>query len=159
MNCYQILGVTPPISIDKLKAAYRTAAALYHPDRGGSHQKMVVLNDAYQQAKWELESGVQNKPQYSQPKPQSKPQPQPKTRSPQPTPTQEQVQQFWMYFIDSLICLQVTNEYKSGWVAFQLLDSKVMPPLEAWQYLAERLGHKSGWAHHKLKEWRFDRAA
>ena len=151
MNCYQILGVTPPISIDKLKAAYRTAAALHHPDCGGSHQTMVGINEAYEQAKWELERGRMRKDSQC-----PQPQPPPKTRPPQPEPSHEQIREFWMYFIDSLICVQETNEYKSGWVAFQLLDSKVMPPLEAWQYLAERLGHKPGWAHYKFKEWRFD---
>lgn len=154
MNCYAILGVTPPVTLDELKAAYRAAAALHHPDLGGSHQAMVGINAAYEQAKWELERGIRNNPQYSQPKPQQQPQPQ--ARPPQPTPSQDKILEFWMYIIDSLIDVQGANEYKSGWVAFQLLDSKIQPPLEAWQYLGERLGHRKGWAYHKHKEWRFD---
>jgi DnaJ domain len=150
-TCYQILGVIPPVSMDELKAAYRKSAALHHPDRGGSHQTMVGINEAYEQAKWELERGRMRKDSQH-----SHPQPPPKTRPPQPEPGHEQIREFWMYFIDRLIDVQETNEYKSGWVAFQLLDSKVMPPMVAWEYLGERLGHKPGWAHYKFKEWRFD---
>jgi curved DNA-binding protein CbpA len=142
--------------MEALKAAYRSAAALHHPDRGGSHQTMVGINEAYQQAKWELERGIRNNPQCSPPQPQPQSQPQPQARPPQPEPGQEQIREFWMYFIDRLIDVQETNEYKSGWVAYQLLDSKVMPPMVAWEYLGERLGHKPGWAHYKFKEWRFD---
>jgi hypothetical protein len=147
MTCHEILGVIPPISIEELKAAYRKAAALCHPDHGGSHAAMVDLNLAYEQIRHQLERS-------SQPKPQSQPQPQ--TRPPQPTPSQDKILEFWMYIIDRLIDVQETNNYKSGWVAFQLLDSKIMPPIEAWQYLGERLGHKPGWSHYKFKEWRFD---
>jgi hypothetical protein len=153
VNCYQILGLTPPVSMERLKAAYKKAATIHHPDCGGSHQRMVMVNDAYEGVKRELERGQdRNNPQYSQPQPQ----PQPKTRPPQPTPSQEKILEFWMYIIDRLIEVQEANNYKSGWVAFQLLDSKIQPPLEAWQYLGERLGHRKGWAYHKHKEWRFD---
>ncbi len=156
MNCYQVLGVTPPVSMDELKAAYRKAAALHHPDRGGSHQAMVGINAAYEQVKWELERGIRNNSQYHPPQPH--PQPQPQTRPPQPTPSQDKILEFWMYIIDRLIDVQETNEYKSGWVAYQLLESKIMPPMVAWEYLGERLGHKPGWSHYKFKEWRFDRS-
>jgi DnaJ domain len=152
LKCFEILGVTNGVTIEELKAAYRAAAATHHPDCGGSHQRMVEINSAFEQAKWELERGVRNNPQYHPPQPQ----PQPKTRPPQPTPSQEKILEFWMYTIDRLIEVQEANEYKSGWVSFQLLESKIMPPIEAWQYLAERLGHKPGWAHYKFKEWRFD---
>jgi DnaJ domain len=153
MNCYKVLGVVPPVTMDELKAAYRKAAALHHPDCGGSHAAMVEINSAFEQAKWELENfRIRNNPHYSQPQPQ----PQPQTRPPQPTPSQEKILEFWMYIIDRLIDVQEVNDYKSGWLAYQLLDSKIQPPLEAWQYLGERLGFKTGWAYHKHKEWRFD---
>jgi hypothetical protein len=154
INCYKILGITAPVTLPELKAVYRKAAALHHPDCGGSNEMMASINEAYQQAKWEIERGIRNNSQYSQPQPH--PQPQPQTRPPQPEPSQDKILEFWMYIIDSLIEVQETNDYKSGWVAYQLLESKIMPPIEAWQYLGERLGHKPGWAHYKFKEWRFD---
>ena len=42
-NPYQVLGVTPPVTVDSVKAAYREKAAMYH----GDQSKIDELNAAY----------------------------------------------------------------------------------------------------------------
>lgn len=44
---YDILGLGPDASSDQIKHAYRRLAQRWHPDRGGSHEMMVRLNEAY----------------------------------------------------------------------------------------------------------------
>jgi hypothetical protein len=146
MNCYKALGIIPPVSMDELKAAYRKSAALHHPDRGGNHQTMVGINEAYEQAKWELERGRMRKNyRYSQPEPRSESRPKehlhPKDLSQ------------WIENIDLYIQIQEENDYKKAWLMFQLLDSEIKPPIEAWEYLANKLGYKKGWAWYKYSEW------
>ena len=46
-NYYAILGVTEAASPIEIKQAYRRMAMKYHPDRGGSHQKMLEINEAF----------------------------------------------------------------------------------------------------------------
>lgn len=43
-----ILGIEPTFSGRDLKRAYRRAAAANHPDRGGSAERMVLVNQAYE---------------------------------------------------------------------------------------------------------------
>ena len=44
---YRLLGITPPLTADSLKYAYRTAAKTHHPDVGGDNETMRRVNDAY----------------------------------------------------------------------------------------------------------------
>jgi len=44
---YDILGITPDASSEVIKQAYRERAMKWHPDRGGSHEKMVLINEAW----------------------------------------------------------------------------------------------------------------
>lgn len=44
---FALLGVPADSSLEQLKVAYRQAARLHHPDRGGSHDTMVALNGAF----------------------------------------------------------------------------------------------------------------
>lgn len=44
---FALLGVPVDSSLEQLKAAYRQAARIHHPDRGGSHDTMVALNEAF----------------------------------------------------------------------------------------------------------------
>ena len=47
-NYYEILGVTPGASLQAIKTAYRARAMICHPDRSGSHQQMLDINEAYE---------------------------------------------------------------------------------------------------------------
>lgn len=46
-----VLGVPPDASMDVIKVAFREKAALHHPDASGSHDSMVRLNRAWEDAK------------------------------------------------------------------------------------------------------------
>lgn len=48
---WQVLGVTPDASMSAIKQAFREKAALYHPDVSGSHEAMLRLNRAWEEAK------------------------------------------------------------------------------------------------------------
>lgn len=43
----KLLNIAPPVSLDKLKKCYKQAALANHPDRGGSHEDMIAINEAY----------------------------------------------------------------------------------------------------------------
>jgi hypothetical protein len=45
---YRVLGVSPDSTLDEVRARYREAALLHHPDRGGSVQKMAEINLAFE---------------------------------------------------------------------------------------------------------------
>lgn len=42
-----VLGLPPGFTGDELKRAYRRAASENHPDRGGSTERMVLVNEAH----------------------------------------------------------------------------------------------------------------
>lgn len=45
---YDILGVSKGASADEIKKAFRRAATLHHPDRGGDEAKFKEVNEAYE---------------------------------------------------------------------------------------------------------------
>lgn len=47
VDYYKVLGVDPEADIEVIKAAYRAKAAARHPDRGGSHRQMLLVNEAW----------------------------------------------------------------------------------------------------------------
>lgn len=49
-EAFAILGLVPPVSLAEVKRAYRAKAFTCHPDRGGSHAQMVVINAAFELA-------------------------------------------------------------------------------------------------------------
>lgn len=51
LDPYIILGVTSDANKDEVNRAYRTKAWEAHPDRGGSEQKMLMVNAAYEAIK------------------------------------------------------------------------------------------------------------
>lgn len=44
---FDALGVGDPLDFESLKSSYRRAARRCHPDAGGSHDAMVLVNEAY----------------------------------------------------------------------------------------------------------------
>jgi curved DNA-binding protein CbpA len=47
MNLYETLGVPKTASPNDIKHAYRRKSSEHHPDRGGDHDTMQEVNDAY----------------------------------------------------------------------------------------------------------------
>lgn len=47
---YDILGVPETAPVDAIRAGYRKAAAVCHPDKGGDQEGMMAVNKAYDEA-------------------------------------------------------------------------------------------------------------
>ena len=47
---FRILGLPRDAGVDQVRAAWRSLSQSQHPDAGGSHESMVMLNDAYERA-------------------------------------------------------------------------------------------------------------
>jgi hypothetical protein len=45
---YALLDLAPPLTLENLRAAYRRAALVHHPDVGGDNETMRKINDAYE---------------------------------------------------------------------------------------------------------------
>lgn len=77
----KVLGLPATASLDEAKRAYRALMMIHHPDRGGSHEKALQLNEAWAQ----LRDGVTiTRPSWSRPQPSPPPRP---TKAPYtPTP-------------------------------------------------------------------------
>ena len=46
-----VLGVTPPLTLDRVQSAYRRRSRVAHPDAGGTHAAFIRLQAAYDEAK------------------------------------------------------------------------------------------------------------
>lgn len=51
----QILGLLPPYSLDDIHKAYKARAAAAHPDKGGSRDEFLKIQEAYDRAKKHME--------------------------------------------------------------------------------------------------------
>jgi len=52
-DAYAILGLKPDAPLEDVKKHYRSLANLFHPDKGGYKEAMVLLNNAYDRIKRE----------------------------------------------------------------------------------------------------------
>ncbi|MBI2387997.1 MAG: hypothetical protein HYV09_00140 [Deltaproteobacteria bacterium] len=43
----EALGLEPPVTLARARAAYKARALVCHPDRGGTHEQMLSLNRAF----------------------------------------------------------------------------------------------------------------
>jgi superfamily II DNA or RNA helicase len=59
----------------------------------------------------------------------------------------------WIDLCNRLLFDRELYDRKPGWCAYRLLESKTKPPLEAWQFLGQKLGYHHGWSKHKVDEW------
>jgi hypothetical protein len=57
----KLLGLLPPYCQEDIHKAYRDRAVIMHPDRGGSPQDFLQLQDAYQQAQQYIERSLLNR--------------------------------------------------------------------------------------------------
>lgn len=48
-DAYAILGLPQTASLEEVKKNYKGLAAVFHPDKGGYKEAMVLLNNAYEQ--------------------------------------------------------------------------------------------------------------
>ncbi|MBA7473503.1 Co-chaperone protein DjlA [subsurface metagenome] len=47
-DAYAVLGLSQTASSEEVKRNYRSLAAIFHPDKGGYREAMVLLNQAYE---------------------------------------------------------------------------------------------------------------
>jgi|SRR5580765_4195538 len=45
---YSVLHLLPSAPPELVKSAYKTLSLLHHPDRGGSHDRQIALNEAFE---------------------------------------------------------------------------------------------------------------
>jgi hypothetical protein len=49
-ECFRLLGLTWPCSVEEVKAAFRKLVHKHHPDKGGSSVAFIALREAYHEA-------------------------------------------------------------------------------------------------------------
>ena len=53
VDAYAVLGLPQTASLAEVKKNYRSLAAIFHPDKGGYKEAMVLLNNAYERIRKE----------------------------------------------------------------------------------------------------------
>lgn len=61
LDPYQVLGVSKDCTWDELKTAYRAAAKLVHPDRGGSEQLFNLVTECFRKLAYEYKMKLSNR--------------------------------------------------------------------------------------------------
>ena len=57
INPYQLLNVKPSSTLAQLKKAYRELALICHPDKNGCREDMIMIQNAYEYVRKEIEFG------------------------------------------------------------------------------------------------------
>jgi len=52
-NAYAVLGLPPTATMEEVERNYRRLAVVFHPDKGGYKEAMVLLNQAFERIKRE----------------------------------------------------------------------------------------------------------
>lgn len=64
LDPYQVLGISKEHSWEELKNAYRQAAKLVHPDRGGSEQLFNIVTECFRQLAYEYKMRMEVRPHH-----------------------------------------------------------------------------------------------
>ncbi len=131
---YQILGVPPAASPNDIRNAYRRKAMQNHPDRGGSHSAMVLVQEA-----WEVLSDDGRRARYD---------------AARTTAGSETTQQ--AAATDAREARQRAEHYPRGWAEMEAVLNRVAADFTGAEYGSVNLGHDfsfptagksvSGWA-------------
>ena len=60
----------------------------------------------------------------------------------------------WIDRCNRLLFAREANDRKPAWCAYRLMESETKPPLEAWQYLGNKLGYRYNWSKYRVDEWK-----
>jgi hypothetical protein len=60
---------------------------------------------------------------------------------------------FWLQKVNSLMTGKDIHHQSDEWVIDQLSRSPYLPPIEAWLFLASRIGQHRGWAEERFDDW------
>ena len=106
---YQVLGCAASATPSEIKGAYRRAAMEAHPDRGGSHARMVATNEA-----WEILSNSKSRREYDRQRHAS-------TATPEMRETVRAAR-------------ARASEYPSTWAEFEALLARVAQDVRSTEY-------------------------
>ena len=56
-NAYAVLGLPPTATMEEVERNYKRLAVVFHQDKGGYKEAMVLLNNAYERIKGEKRGG------------------------------------------------------------------------------------------------------
>jgi len=119
---------------EELKKRFRKLCRELHPDAGGDHHAFIEMKTQYDNF-----LALNNFQAHER-----------KSKS-----------NFWGWknevdnkdLIDRLLIIRMQRQRKPGWVYFAFVDECEDPTMEDFEYLAEKLGYKPGWAYFKHKEY------
>jgi tetratricopeptide (TPR) repeat protein len=106
-KCYQLLGLDPEASLDRVKSAYRSLARKFHPDLNPNdvqaHQRFITLNQAYQLLLDSLPHPAQSSPTHRATQTATAPKAEPRAATAAPTPQEEELKWELYYELQSLL--------------------------------------------------------
>ena len=112
---YQVLGCAASATPSEIKGAYRRAAMEAHPDRGGSHSRMVAVNEA-----WEILGDGKSRREYDRQRHGS-------TATPEMRETVKAAR-------------ARASEYPSTWAEFEALLGRLTSDIRGTEYGSTKVG-------------------